>query len=808
MTFAFRGTATDEGWRSWQGSNVAVEAGGITIAPAPEPAYVSPDRLPPEFEPVDVAVDDCGDLYLLASSGDLYRYDPVREAVDALSCAWRRETAGPATAIAVTRRSVYVAGAAGHLQAYARRSLQTRWVLTDPFESPVGLERSGDGVLLLDGGADGTGSIATVGHRADVERVVRGIEDPVDIAAEGKTTVVLAERDGSRVVERYDAAFDEVGAETVPDDVDATCLEAEADGNVLLGVGPSTAGEPGLFRLESGAVRRLDGLSAVASALALSIRGARGRPPGLYVVASEPGEPGRVHFLERTTRRRVNPTTDRYDAQAVTRIDSGEVGTEWHRVTTELTVGDTGSQVRLRYLATDDADLRYSDESVALEAVDGIGPTYADRLRAAGIRGLSELIEQSPERVSRATSTEVLDVSESRVADWMDDGRSLLAAADGPVDLREIDGIGPTFAGRLRDAGVGDVAALVDRSAAAVARIVSAGIYDVSRSRAEAWIENARALLAERDDVRGQEWTELERPNPRDALLSDAEGRYLWVELELVGDASTTPRVDGFRAYFPRQSYLRHLPAIYREDSASEAFLERYLSIFESVLVDIEEEVDSITRYLDPAGVPPGALSWLADWLAVESGPAWPESARRELLQRAPTLFKKRGTREGLLAVIRLYLRHAATESGTGEDGAGNDRPGDDRSGPGPIFLFEPSDLDCIDTSEVRAVYERLLPCPQCFIVLTRSRFDEDVVQTVDRIVDREQPAHTVGRAVQLRPWIELGGHSYLGVNSRLPDREFTVEDASLGKDSTLGSHEDDGRLGIRARIGTDTTIS
>jgi predicted flap endonuclease-1-like 5' DNA nuclease len=58
------------------------------------------------------------------------------------------------------------------------------------------------------------------------------------------------------------------------------------------------------------------------------------------------------------------------------------------------------------------------------------------------------------------------------------------------VDLEAVDGIGPTYADRLREAGVGDVRTLLDREPGEVAEITRA-----STSRAEGWFADARRLL-------------------------------------------------------------------------------------------------------------------------------------------------------------------------------------------------------------------------------------------------------------------------------------------------------------------------
>lgn len=354
----------------------------------------------------------------------------------------------------------------------------------------------------------------------------------------------------------------------------------------------------------------------------------------------------------------------------------------------------------------------------------------------------------------------------------------------------------------------------------------------------------------------GRRGRRLHSCRPRDVLFEGATGRYLWVALELVGTESTSPRVSSFRAYFPRQSYLRYLPAIYREDAESAAFLERFLSVFESEFVDLEEEIEGIGRFLGARGVPSPYLSWLARWLAVETDETWSDAARCELLSQAPELYRKRGTREGLLGIVGIYLgreefyarapnvagiERPATDGGSpfGFDGGGPiearparaattadtveartdevaersvaDGPESSNDGaaePIGMYLLEYSDLDCIDVDDAREDYRRLLSCPHCFLVLVGPSVDERRVRAIQRIVDAERPAHTIGRAVGLRSSLRLGEHSYLGINTTLSDRAFLLEHSGLGNDSVLGEREPYGQVGLRSRIGEDDVLS
>jgi predicted flap endonuclease-1-like 5' DNA nuclease len=62
-----------------------------------------------------------------------------------------------------------------------------------------------------------------------------------------------------------------------------------------------------------------------------------------------------------------------------------------------------------------------SGSGLDLQAVDGIGPTYADRLRTAGVANVSTLLASDPAEVAEATGA-----STSRVEDWFGHARRLL----------------------------------------------------------------------------------------------------------------------------------------------------------------------------------------------------------------------------------------------------------------------------------------------------------------------------------------------------------------------------------------------
>lgn len=54
-----------------------------------------------------------------------------------------------------------------------------------------------------------------------------------------------------------------------------------------------------------------------------------------------------------------------------------------------------------------------------VSAIDGIGPVFANRLEAAGLKNVSDLAEASPDRVAEAAG-----VSATRARSWIDQARN------------------------------------------------------------------------------------------------------------------------------------------------------------------------------------------------------------------------------------------------------------------------------------------------------------------------------------------------------------------------------------------------
>lgn len=88
-----------------------------------------------------------------------------------------------------------------------------------------------------------------------------------------------------------------------------------------------------------------------------------------------------------------------------------------------------------------------------LEYVEGIGETYADKLRAAGVTTTDKLLEMGSTPKGREEIAEKAGISGKLILEWVN-----------AVDLFRINGVGQEYADLLEEAGVDTVPELAQRN--------------------------------------------------------------------------------------------------------------------------------------------------------------------------------------------------------------------------------------------------------------------------------------------------------------------------------------------------------
>ncbi len=288
-------------------------------------------------------------------------------------------------------------------------------------------------------------------------------------------------------------------------------------------------------------------------------------------------------------------------------------------------------------------------------------------------------------------------------------------------------------------------------------------------------------------------------------------GRYLHVRVSLHGPGNASPELFALRAYGGRFSYLEHyLPEVYHEqlfapeaDQAGAAtaadFLERYLDNMEGLLTLLEDRIahsDLLTR---PQTVPAGSLAWLGGWVGLPPEPGWSEAQQRRFLAHAGELQRYHGTLRGLCLALDIVTdgavgrgeivvvedfrlrRTFATLLGVeleqrddpltlGGPPSGNSYLGDS------LLLGEEQQQELLalfaaepgQDETVAAFFDRL-----AFRVtlLVRGRPGPQLLGKLQRIAEREIPAHVHWRILPASEALLVGIASLVGVDTWLGER-------------------------------------
>lgn len=313
-----------------------------------------------------------------------------------------------------------------------------------------------------------------------------------------------------------------------------------------------------------------------------------------------------------------------------------------------------------------------------------------------------------------------------------------------------------------------------------------------------------------------------------DLAVRTLRGRYLGVRVDLTGEGRSTPEVAAVRVYGPRFSYVeRYLPELYREStfgleadlpgpSTGADMFERFVNIFEGPMTQLEDRIAASHLLTTPGSAPDDGLDWLGSWIGVDPDPL-PADRRRARLVDTPRLYRERGTMQGIAdsldaatngmcqrgAVILLEdyrLRHTFATI-LGADLSIKDDPLLPGSGEGAnsfvgdtLFLgdehraeFLSLFADAIQTAreqaQVDAFFEDLAHRMTVFIHDQVETVDRQVVQ---RVVEREKPAHVAVTYLRASQPFLVGMASLLGVNTYLtpkPPRELArIDQSAIGR--------------------------
>ncbi|VVB84815.1 Phage tail protein (Tail_P2_I) [uncultured archaeon] len=300
---------------------------------------------------------------------------------------------------------------------------------------------------------------------------------------------------------------------------------------------------------------------------------------------------------------------------------------------------------------------------------------------------------------------------------------------------------------------------------------------------------------------------------PRSMLLKGKKGRYLWLKITfLTFDDEVRPAVSQMKIVYPRISYLRYLPAIYQEDAKSEEFLERFLSLFETVFSDLENEISHVFRYFDPDTSPQDFLNWLASWMNMALEEDWPQDMKRQFIREASSLYKQKGTPAGIERLIEIYTGKKPLIIEHSRMGKLMVLGSGFRLGVNSLLIQTPIRGFRLGDDSIlgRAALRDTAGEPEDPFLSLAHRFTVILsagdLKGVERILNDEKPAHTV---YDLRGLEGSGAEMYVGINSRVGDyRPICIEqESAIGSGILVTGERHGSRIERRSRLGTDVEL-
>jgi predicted flap endonuclease-1-like 5' DNA nuclease len=125
-----------------------------------------------------------------------------------------------------------------------------------------------------------------------------------------------------------------------------------------------------------------------------------------------------------------------------------------------------------------------------LETIEGIGPTYAQKLREAGVNTVEALLEAGATPKGRKDLQEATGIGGEFILDWVN-----------RADMMRITGIGEEYSDLLEKSGVNTVVQLAQRNAENLYQKLTEVNAEKklvrrppSRSMVDQWVEQAKAL--------------------------------------------------------------------------------------------------------------------------------------------------------------------------------------------------------------------------------------------------------------------------------------------------------------------------
>lgn len=253
--------------------------------------------------------------------------------------------------------------------------------------------------------------------------------------------------------------------------------------------------------------------------------------------------------------------------------------------------------------------------------------------------------------------------------------------------------------------------------------------------------------------------------NPTDILMYNLRGRYLWICMELINYSHDQIKVKDVKIEFPKVTFTDYLPEIYKEHDGKDSFLERFLGIFQSMYVDLEDRIDNTPINFDPEMTSKDFLVWISRWLSIKDAFIWGEDRLKILLKQVTNIYKSKGTKQSISRIVEEFV------------------------GVEPIVV-EQFDLKNNQHYEIQKSHIEGLfgDNGYVFTVILNEKYvksPEDYIEIL-RVINTVKPIDSICNLVVLNDKIYLDHHCYIGINSYIAKNYEFVIDAKKKDSNTL----------------------
>lgn len=243
--------------------------------------------------------------------------------------------------------------------------------------------------------------------------------------------------------------------------------------------------------------------------------------------------------------------------------------------------------------------------------------------------------------------------------------------------------------------------------------------------------------------------------NTDDMLMFGLKGRYLWICIEIINYERERASIKNIKIEFPRVSFVDYLPDVYKEGSDDNSFLARYLGIFQSIYVDLEDRIDNTPVQFDTEKTNKDFLNWIADWISIKNPSIWGEKKLRTLVKEAVSIYKMKGTKASVAKIVKEY------------------------AGVEPIIVeqFDIKKNECyyIQKEQIENLFG---DNGYVFTVILSDKYISDTEEYIEilRVIDDVIPIDSICNLVILSDKIYLDHHCYMGINSYIAQsRELII---------------------------------